>query len=179
MQNDSINTLEEWRSVVGYEGYYSVSNYGRVRNDRREARRQVGLIISQARKPTGYRFVSLYRNGVSTARYTHRLVLEAFVGPCPVGCQARHFPDRDPSNNRLSNLQWGTRVENAADKHVHGTALAAHSETHPSAKLTNDSVRAIRDELAAGGSDAVIARRYHVDPSSINNIKRRKTWKHV
>ncbi len=179
MSADNSIPGEQWLPVVGYEGIYSISNHGRVRNDKGGARRQVGRILRQARKRTGYRFVGLYRDGIGVAHHVHRLVLEAFVGPCPTGCQARHFPDADKSNNNLSNLQWGTRLENAADKYIHGTALAAHSETHPCAKLTNDAVRAIRAELAAGGSDAVIARRHHMDPSAINNIKRRKTWKHV
>ena len=38
----------------------------------------------------------------------HRLVLSAFVGPCPVGMEACHFPDRNPSNNHLENLRWDT-----------------------------------------------------------------------
>jgi hypothetical protein len=51
----------------------------------------------------------------------HRLVLEAFVGPCPIGMQCRHFPDPNPANCNLKNLQWGTPMENTEDKRVHGT----------------------------------------------------------
>lgn len=54
-------------------------------------------------------------------RSVHQLVLEAFVGPCPPGMQCRHFPDRNPANNHLSNLQWGTPKQNAADRVIHGT----------------------------------------------------------
>ena len=71
----------------------------------------------------GYRKVLLYsgsRAKVATYR-VHRLVLLAFVGPKPAGHQARHFPDRDPTNNQLSNLQWSTPKVNHADKHTHGT----------------------------------------------------------
>ncbi|QZE10566.1 hypothetical protein SEA_SCOOBYDOOBYDOO_251 [Mycobacterium phage ScoobyDoobyDoo] len=52
-------------------------------------------------------------------RLVHRLVLEAFVGPCPPGMETRHLDD-DPSNNRLSNLCWGTRLENTMDRVQNG-----------------------------------------------------------
>jgi hypothetical protein len=169
---------ERWLPVVGYEGVYSVSSHGRIRRDKGGARCRSGRILKSANQ-NGYRFVGLYRDGIGISFYVHRLVLEAFVGPCPPKHECRHFPDSDRTNNRLENLSWGTRIENTADKYIHGTALAAHSETHPSAKLTNAEVRQIREELASGGSDAVLARRYGIDPSCINNIKHRKTWKHV
>lgn len=51
----------------------------------------------------------------------HRLVLESFIGNCPSGKQACHFPDRSPLNNHLSNLRWATPKENHADAVAHGT----------------------------------------------------------
>jgi len=44
----------------------------------------------------------------------HRLVLEAFVGPCPHGCEACHR-NNDPSDNRIENLRWDTKQSNLAD----------------------------------------------------------------
>ena len=50
----------------------------------------------------------------------HRLVLEAFVGPCPAEHECAHLNGaRD--DNRLLNLSWVTRAENAHHKRVHGT----------------------------------------------------------
>ncbi len=54
----------------------------------------------------------------------HRLVLEAFVGPCPEGKECRHFPDRTRTNNRLENLSWGSHRRNCKDKRIHGTSAA-------------------------------------------------------
>jgi hypothetical protein len=51
----------------------------------------------------------------------HRLVLMTFLGPCPEGMEACHFPDRDVSNNRLENLRWDTKKANAFDQYLHGT----------------------------------------------------------
>jgi hypothetical protein len=61
-------------------------------------------------------------SGRSKFPAVHRLVLEAFVGPCPEGKEARHFPDRDPRNNRLDNLSWATRTTNQRDRDFHGTS---------------------------------------------------------
>jgi HNH endonuclease len=54
------------------------------------------------------------------ARYIHRLVLEAFVGPCPPGLICCHN-DGEPANNRVENLRWDTYQANENDKFRHGT----------------------------------------------------------
>jgi hypothetical protein len=67
----------------------------------------------------GYFRVNLVRDGVNQSRAVHCLVLEAFVGPCPPGMEACHFPDPTRSNNNLSNLRWDTHTENMRDKYRH------------------------------------------------------------
>jgi len=64
----------------------------------------------------GYVYVTLYRASRKFTRYVHRLVLESFVGPCPEGMEACHYPDKTRSNNRLRNLRWDTRPENHKDR---------------------------------------------------------------
>lgn len=64
--------------------------------------------------------IDLYNKGfVKRAVLVHRLVLQAFVGPCPTGMECRHFPDPNPTNNNLENLQWGTHQENMDDRTIH------------------------------------------------------------
>ncbi len=107
----------------------------------------------------------------------HRLVLEAFVGPCPSGMQCCHY-DGDGSNNHLSNLRWGTPKSNQADRIRHGTDC--RGSRHPNAKLTEADVRAIRTEYAAGGvTQRSIGEKYGVDKDCISIIITRKAWKHV
>lgn len=68
-----------------------------------------------------YLMVALYDGrGMSGRkdRYIHRLVLEAFVGPCPEGMEARHI-NGDHQDNRLENLCWGTKEENMKDRVLH------------------------------------------------------------
>lgn len=52
--------------------------------------------------------------GRGNQAYVHHLVLEAFVGPAPVGTVGLHWDD-DPARNHLDNLRWGTRADNFAD----------------------------------------------------------------
>jgi hypothetical protein len=53
-------------------------------------------------------------------RRVHEIILLAFVGPKPPGLECRHL-DGNPANCALSNLAWGTHLENEADKARHGT----------------------------------------------------------
>lgn len=64
--------------------------------------------LKPACNKSGHQFVYL---GRGNKRYLHRLVLEAFIGPCPKGLEGLHEDD-DPANNRLVNLRWGTRSDN-------------------------------------------------------------------
>lgn len=120
------------------------------------------------------------RAQVSPQRKTHRvarLVLQAFVGPCPPGMEACHFPDRDPTNNRIENLRWDTAAENYADRVVHGTSNGGERNTF--AVLGEDEVRSIRRRFAAGADARELAAEYGVSRSNVYMITGRKTWKDV
>lgn len=130
--------LEAWLPVVGYEGTYQVSDHGRVLSESRQVRRSnmtTALlrpkILTPSKTPKGYLVVGLVQSGGrSVKRRVHRLVLEAFVGPCPLGQEGCH-KHGDPSNNRLENLYWGTKPENAQDQVRHGTHFRANLTSCP------------------------------------------------
>lgn len=136
---------ERWRPVVGFEGSYEVSDYGRVRSLPRRAsngRRLGARILKSQATSYGYLCVFLYRDNGPEFRKVHTLVLEAFVGPAPAGQICRHL-DGNPANPSLMNLKWGTHSENNLDQVAHGThpwASKTHcAHGHP---LTGDNVRA-------------------------------------
>ena len=129
----------------------------------------------------GHLKVSLCRNGDQVTRLVHHLVLEAFVGPRPEGTEACHDPDRDPSNNRLSNLRWDTPKANGQDRVRHGTQ--ARGEVGGSAKLTREIVEQIlilhRTEGLGG---MAICRRLGFPPATrgaVNCVLGGRTWNHV
>jgi hypothetical protein len=84
-------------------------------------------------------------NRVRSNQFVHRLVLAAFVGPCPEGMEVRHL-DGNPANTRLANLRYGTHSENELDKVRHGTHHEAR-KTHCNRghEYTQDNTRRRRD----------------------------------
>ena len=115
---------ESWRHIVGYENLYMVSDQGRVRSLIRKignAHRGGKVLKPIPVGKWGHLKVGLSRAGECHYALVHRLVLEAFVGPCPHGMESCHFPDSDPSNNRLNNLRWDTPTANHLDAIKHGT----------------------------------------------------------
>lgn len=128
-------TAEQWRPVPGWETLYLVSDIGRVLSVR--SRRMLTPWV----RARGYSLVPLSGKGHFTHAYVHRLVLLAFVGPCPEGHECRHL-DGNPRNNALANLAWGTKRENAVDMVRHGRCVK---------KLTDAQVAEIRALYAQGG----------------------------
>lgn len=117
---------EEWREISGYEGEYAVSNLGRVRSLTRtdwRGRRLIGKILKPI-ESGGKRLAVKLPDG---NRLIHRLVLEAFVGPCPEGMEACHGMNGFLDNS-VSNLRWDTRSENMKDKKRHRALLEELNE---------------------------------------------------
>jgi hypothetical protein len=160
----------EYRPIEGFPGY-RIGNDGSVWSCRPCTRvklpgwRRMRLIPNNH----GYLFVQMCLNGKHRKRYAHRLVLEAFVGPCPEGMECRHFPDGDPTNNKLSNLSWATHLENQRDKPAQGTNN--DGERNGLAKLTNRDAAIIRTRYATEYvTQQSLADEYGVSNSRISNI---------
>jgi len=108
---------ENWLPVPGWEGRYEVSDQGYVRSlvngDRRGGFPREEPLYMPGSYSRGYRRVTL-SNPKRTVKVC-RLVLLAFVGPCPPGHQAAH-EDGDCTQDALRNLAWKTPAQNNADK---------------------------------------------------------------
>jgi hypothetical protein len=142
---------------------------------------------------TGYGAFRSERNRV----YAHRFAYEDFFGSIPPGMFVCHHCD-NPSCVRPSHLFVGTPSENVLDSvrkgrwnesHLPGVLRrfaadreagisrrrAAASATATSRFLTDDDVRAIRAEYAAGGvTYQALARRYCVKKSTIWSALRKR-----
>jgi hypothetical protein len=160
---------EIWKPVVGFDGY-EVSNLGRVRSWKKIRKwwQILVLNVSHKERPLTERrlVVTLRKSGKSITRAVHRLVLEAFIGPCPEGMEARHVNDNDINNNILSNLAWGTHDQNMADKINHGTYQ--YGEMNPQAKLSDKQADEIRVSTL---SNKEAAATYGVSYSTIRQIR--------
>lgn len=155
---------EEWRSITKRGRALEVSDLGRVRWN--------GRFLGQ-KVASGYLTIATRVAGVILYEIVHRLVLEAFVGECPAGHEARHL-DGNRINNHRSNLEWSTHSENMDDQKVHGTR--ARCERTAGAKLTATQVDLIRERVARGEKQAALAREFGVTRDTIGNIIRGKSW---
>lgn len=122
--------MEKWKSVAGYEGFYEVSDKGRVRSLDRFARNSrngdlTRFVKGKIKKQTeccGYLCVTLNRDGKWKAASVHRLVAVAFLDN-PLNLPQVNHKDENKKNNRVENLEWctceynvnyGTRTERMA-----------------------------------------------------------------
>lgn len=164
--------MSEWRAVVGYEGTYEASDAGQVR-------RTNGAVLSPwVVMGTGYQAVSLSSLGRVRKHNVHALIAAAFIGPRPTGHEVNHL-DSVRTNNRVENLEYVTHGNNIRHAYRNNPAMRVprtQGERVNTAKLTPDAVREIRQSIESSKSLAV---RYKVSPESINNIRRRATWKHI
>ena len=98
---------EEWRDIKGYEGYYQVSNYGRVRSLDRVIDNRIikGKLKCIKYSKLGYCIVSLYKNGTPKFYLIHRLVAEAFIPNINNFPQINH-KNEIKADNRVENLEW-------------------------------------------------------------------------
>lgn len=103
---------EQWLPVVGYESTHEISNQGNIKSRGKPLKTYV--------TKTGRIRVGLYVGGTRKQVYVHRLVAEAFIGPCPQGMECCHN-DGNPKNNHVENLRWDTKSSNQRDKEKHGT----------------------------------------------------------
>ena len=175
---DSI-VHERWMPVVGWEGVYEISSAGRVKSLERTARifgghvRRVRERILSQGYSVGYKFVSLKNNRRLSIK-VHRLVLEAFIGPCPHGMECCHN-NGDRTDNRLENLRWDTPRNNCGDAVKHGTSN--RGERCFNSILTEPEVLQVR--TLCGISDLSyreIGGMYGIAISTVCNIYKRRVW---
>lgn len=167
---------EEWRPVVGYEGWYEVSSLGRVRRARPGHGTRIGRILGTHPNRSGYPRVTLSRESRDRKVFVHVLVARAFVGPCPTGHEVNH-KDLNRCNPTASNLEYVTRSGNVVHAIQNGSRDHDPRGTDkPNAKLTEVDVRAIR---SSSKSLRVLGRQYGVSSVTILKIKRREKWGHV
>ena len=133
---------ERWLPIPDYEGWYDVSNWGRVRRIKAYNSTHVGRILKQSNDGRGYMEVCLCKNGEHHIARAHRLVMSAFVGLCPEGSEVNH-KDGVKTNNHLDNLEYVTRSENAIHSHNMGLQ-SQRGENNANSILKEDDVHKIR-----------------------------------
>jgi hypothetical protein len=190
---------EEWRQIAAFPDY-AVSNNGRVMRVAPDHLGRSGGILKP--RLDRYAYLTLYRERKPYVALVHRLVCLAFHGQPPTPQHEVAHNDGNPLNNDQGNLRWATRVENEADKVVHGTSLAGRPSSVPldrraqgathgrhtkpertargerggKAKLSEADVRRIRADQRVARE---IAAELGVTRALVQMIKTNKIWRHV
>jgi hypothetical protein len=161
--------IEKWLPIVGYEGLYEVSDYGRIRSVARVAR--YGRLRRFSRTHDDYWKVQLSAGGLNRHFFVHELVSVAFLGPRPEAAQIDHV-DGDRGNNRLSNLCYVTQKENlraAVLRRGEWRKYYPH-RGNCKRKLSDAQVLEVRRLLTEGMSQAKIAQEFGVSSPNIWQI---------
>lgn len=156
---------EDARPIDGFP-LYLITNFGRVIS----FHRRNPEFRTQARDPKGYCCVVLRHEGLSRSARVHRLVAETFIAnPDSLPC-VRHL-DGNPRNNSVSNLAWGTHLQNEDDKRGHGTWNARRT-----GKLSASDRQTIRELYAQAWSQKSLSDRFGVSRPTITRLLNGTTW---
>lgn len=178
---------EIWKEIKGYEGYYSVSNKGRVKSlervvphDEGKGERVIKERIITNWVSNGYHNVSFSVDGKVTKHKVHRLVAAAFISNHEDKFTVNHI-DGDKTNNEVSNLEWATLSEN--NKHAYDTGLyTTFGENQPTSKLTVDEVIEIREKYKHREDHETytyIAKKYGISRRALADVLKYKSWKNL
>lgn len=177
--------METWKAIPGWEALYEVSDHGRVRSlDRTVFTRRhgwtkyKGRVLAHHTSKNGYPIATLTKPGQKPICFNiHILVLHAFVGPPQAGQECCHADDV-PTNNHISNLRWDTRKSNHADAKRNGRLRPARGVAAGNAKVTEDTVRWIREFGRAWGVRDT-GRLFDISHTTVRHILEGDTWGHV
>jgi len=176
---------EIWKDIAGFEGYYQISNLGRVKSLKRYHKNS-DSIMSCPKDGSGYHTANLNKSG-NSKRYgvhtvkrrtirVHRLVASMFLeNKNNLACV--NHKDGNKLNNHVDNLEWASKLEN--ETHALKTGLLDKRDC--SRKLNEKQVRVIKwlKIINPKRSDKEIGKFFNVSGFAITDILKGKTWKHV
>jgi len=175
---------EIWKDVVGYEGYYQISNFGRVKSVKRVIEDSWGRtatlkekIIKPSKIRKGYFIISLYKNAVYKKILVHRLVATAFISNIEGKKEVNHI-NGIKDDNRLLNLEWSTASENQKHAFKNGLNMAKRGQNVVISKLSNIDAYNIKFNLGFLSLQKT-ADIYGVSKSCIEKIRNNRSWAYL
>jgi hypothetical protein len=163
-----MKTNEKWLPIEGFERYYEISNYGKVR---RQFRKHQTELFGNPNKD-GYLMVFLCTPHNKKTEYIHRLVGIHFI-PNPNNKKTINHKSGIKSDNSVSNLEWSTQSENILHSFK---VLKRKSPEGKQSCLKKEDVIEIRNSNLKGNE---LAKIYGVHKSTISNIKAYRSFKNI
>lgn len=189
---------EKWLPVVGYEGLYDISTFGRIRSYQfsgkmpKSGMRKIPKVLNAKVESNGYRRASLYKNKKVSYVQLSRLVATAFLENKNNYPVVNHL-DGCKSNDVVTNLEWCTASENVL--HAFRTGLRKSPDSAErkkrsdglkkawkswengvykgSSKLSKEQVLSIRNDKR---KQVDIAKAFSISQGAVSRIKTRSVW---
>lgn len=174
---------EIWKDVVGYEGYYQVSNLGRVQCLKKSVRGKVSerstpkVMTPAFNNVTGYYAVGFGEWGIFKHMpfSVHRLVALHFIDN-PDNLPEVNHEDGDKSNNTATNLKWASREQNIQHGFKHGLIKTPRGVDAVHAKLSEATVMQIFNSPAGPRQ---LSLDIGIPYSTVASIKNGASWNHL
>lgn len=176
--------MEIWKDVKGYEGFYQISDMGKInslgrwqKSSHNSKQFYKGGILKGSLDKDGYNKVTLVnKDGKLKSFRVHRLVAIHFIEN-PLNKSTVNHKDGNKLNNNVFNLEWNTTSEQ--NSHAYKIGLNSRKGIKNNmVKLTEKEVLEIR-ELCKVQTCTEIAKIYNTSSATIINIKNKKSWKHI
>ena len=184
--NPGFNIMEIWKDVKGYEGLYQVSNLGKVKSLKKIITTKKGwflpkkeCVLKYKKGNHGYIRVMLYKNKKGISFGVHKLVIIAFI-PNPENKPEPNHKNGIKTDNRVVNLEWVTKSENAIHSYKMGLQKPLRGSDVKTSNVTNSEVLEIRRKYKWNVyTMEMLAKEYNMSRSGIFYIVKRLTWTHI
>ena len=160
---------EIFKPIKNFEGYYEISNLGRVRSTSYKGVK----ILKPCKLKNGYLNVILCVNQKKIHKNLHRLVAETFISN-PNNYDVVNHIDGNKENNIVSNLEWCTTKYNSYHAKINN--LLNRYYDRPCAKLTKEKVLKIPEYIEQGATTDDLKNLFNVSRRAIDNIFEGKNW---
>jgi hypothetical protein len=177
---------EIWLPVVGFEGFYAISNFGRamavnrtINGGRWGFEKRKEKLLAQSKAPKlKYKYVILSKEGKTKTMKIHRMVAMAFI-PNPDNKPHVNHKDLDKTNNHVDNLEWATTHENR--QHAVSNGHCNKGESVFTAVLNAEKVKELRYIYKRGICNILeLCKIYNViSARTIRYAINKQSWKHI
>ena len=177
------DTCINWKSIVGYEGIYEISDTGSIRsldrlivNSLGVSRNIRGIILKQNNLRNNYLGVSLAKNGGKKTFAVHKLVIRTFNPLKDEGNFVCNHIDCDRQNNHTDNLEWVTIGENNRHSYLHGNQ-SRKGDRHNNKKICQKDAEEIRKlSHETNMTQKEIGAEFNISAPMVSNIINNKNW---
>lgn len=168
-----------WKPVIGYEGSYEISDFGKVRSITRKCGERItnGKILNERLNKKGYPEVFFHsKEKKNLARNPHRLVAETFI-PNPNNLPQVNHINGIKTDNKVKNLEWVNNSMNQLHAYALGLQPSRKGENNSNTKLTNNIVTTIKEKYNSGLNIKYISENMNINLSILRQIIYGRTWK--